>query len=372
MRELFSNWQEWLWTAGILVGAGVIGEVLAHLLLRLFRRFSKHAPSPFFDSLGRYCTAPLRWIFPVVAVYVSIPFLSLPPSIQENVNTLLSPLSILLAAWLLIQFTSALEELILNQYRMESKDNLAARKIATQTHIIKKIIIVVIAVLALASALMTFEKFRQIGTGILASAGIAGVVVGLAAQRIFGNFLAGIQIAFTQPFRIDDVVIVENEWGRIEEITLTYVVVRIWDLRRLILPISYFIEKPFQNWTRVSADLLGTVFIYADYRLPVQEIREELHRILQKSPNWDEKVWGLQVTNATDRVVEMRALMSSRDSSASWDLRCEIREKLIQFIQQKYPEALPQIRLLEVPAPGRETPLGETTHESQHPLVRRP
>jgi hypothetical protein len=138
------------------------------------------------------------------------------------------------------------------------------------------------------------------------------------------------------------------------------------------LPISYFIEKPFQNWTRVSADLLGTVFIYADYRLPVQEIREELHRILQKSPNWDEKVWGLQVTNATDRVVEMRALMSSRDSSASWDLRCEVREKLIQFIQQKYPEALPQIRLLEVPAPGRETPSGETNPESQHPLLRRP
>jgi small-conductance mechanosensitive channel len=358
--------------AGILAGAGVIGEVLAHLLLRLFRRLSAHRPSPFFKSLGRHCAAPLRWIFPVAAVYVSVPFLSLPPSVQEKVSSLLSPLSILLAAWFFIQFTSVLEELILHQYRIEAKDNLEARKIATQTRIIKRIISVVIAILALASALMTFEKFRQIGTGILASAGIAGLVIGLAAQRIFGNFLAGIQIAFTQPFRIDDVVIVENEWGRIEEITLTYVVVRIWDLRRLVLPISYFIEKPFQNWTRISADLLGTVFIYADYRLPAQEIREELHRILQKSSKWDGKVWGLQVTNATDRVVEMRALMSSPDSSASWDLRCEVREKLIQFIQQRYPEALPQVRLLKVPAPGPETPSDEPARENHPPLGRKP
>jgi small-conductance mechanosensitive channel len=348
MKELFQNWQVWVWTAGIILAAGVIGEAFSHLFLRLFRRLAAHASSPFFASLVRHCSAPLRWIFPFIAVYISVPFLSLSPVIREDVSSLLSPLAIFMAAWFLIRFTSVLEELILSQYRIEAKDNLEARKIATQTRIIKKIIIVIIAVLALASVLMTFEKFRRIGTGILASAGIASVVIGLAAQRIFGNFLAGIQIAFTQPFRIDDVVIVENEWGRIEEITLTYVVVRIWDLRRLVLPISYFIEKPFQNWTRVSADLLGTVFIYADYRLPAQVLREELHRILQNSAKWDGKVWGLQVTNATERVVEMRALMSARDSSAAWDLRCEVREKLIDFLQQKYPEALPQLRLLEM------------------------
>ena len=192
--------------------------------------------------------------------------------------------------------------------------------------------------------LMGFDSFRQLGTGILASAGLASLVIGLAAQKIFGNFLAGIQIAFTQPIRVDDVVIVENEWGRIEEITLTYVVVRIWDLRRLVLPIGYFIEKPFQNWTRVSADLLGTVFVYADYTIPVKEIREELHRILKGSNKWDGKVWGMQVTNATERTMELRALMSAADASVAWGLRCEVREYLIEFVQKNYPEALPKTR----------------------------
>jgi small-conductance mechanosensitive channel len=191
---------------------------------------------------------------------------------------------------------------------------------------------------------MGFDSFRTLGTGILASAGLASLMIGLAAQKIFGNFLAGIQIAFTQPIRVDDVVIVENEWGKIEEITLTYVIVRIWDLRRLVLPISYFIEKPFQNWTRVSADLLGTVLIYTDYTIPVNEVREELNRILKSSDKWDGKVSGLQVTNTTERTMELRALMSAADASIAWDLRCEVRGKLIEFIQKKYPDALPKAR----------------------------
>jgi len=192
--------------------------------------------------------------------------------------------------------------------------------------------------------LMTFEKVRQLGTSILASAGVIGIIVGVAAQRTIATFLAGIQIAVTQPIRIDDVVIVENEWGRIEEITLTYVVVRIWDLRRLVLPITYFIEKPFQNWTRVTADILGTVFIYVDYTVPIQAVREELHRILQNSKLWDKKVWGLQVTNTTEHTVELRALMSAPDASSAWDLRCEVRERLVEFIQKNYPDGLPKVR----------------------------
>lgn len=192
--------------------------------------------------------------------------------------------------------------------------------------------------------LMTFDKVRQLGTSILASAGIIGIIVGLAAQRTIATLLAGLQIAITQPIRVDDVVIVENEWGRIEEITFTYVVVRIWDLRRLILPITYFIEKPFQNWTRVTADILGTVFIYVDYTVPVQAIREELHRILKSTDLWDGKAWGLQVTNATERTVELRALMTAPDASAAWDLRCEVREKILEFVQKKYPDGLPKVR----------------------------
>jgi len=192
--------------------------------------------------------------------------------------------------------------------------------------------------------LMTFPKVRQLGTTILASAGIIGIVVGMAAQRTIGTFIAGLQIAITQPIRVDDVVIVENEWGRIEEITLTYVVVKIWDLRRLIVPITYFIEKPFQNWTRVTADILGTVYIYVDYTVPVDSVREELQRVLKESEHWDGKVCVLQVTNTSEQTVELRALMSAADASTAWSLRCEVREKLIDFMKKKYPQALPKLR----------------------------
>jgi small-conductance mechanosensitive channel len=185
---------------------------------------------------------------------------------------------------------------------------------------------------------------RQLGTAILASAGIIGVVVGMAAQRTISTFIAGLQIAFTQPIRVDDVVIVENEWGRIEEITLTYVVVRIWDLRRLVVPITYFIEKPFQNWTRVTADILGTVFIYVDYTVSVDAVREQLQKILNDCELWDKKVCVLQVTNTTEKTVELRALMSAEDASKAWTLRCHVREKLVEFVQKNYPNALPKIR----------------------------
>jgi small-conductance mechanosensitive channel len=209
---------------------------------------------------------------------------------------------------------------------------------------LKRIVIVIVCILAFGSILMTFEKVRQLGTTILASAGVVGIVVGMAAQRTIATFIAGIQIAITQPIRVDDVVIVENEWGRIEEITLTYVVVRIWDLRRLIVPITYFIEKPFQNWTRISADILGTVYLYTDYTVPVDAVREELQKILKESDHWDGKVCGLVVTNATEQTLELRALMSATDASLAWDLRCEVREKLIEFIKREYPEALPRVR----------------------------
>jgi small-conductance mechanosensitive channel len=192
--------------------------------------------------------------------------------------------------------------------------------------------------------LMTFEKVRQLGTTILASAGIIGIVVGIAAQRTIGTFIAGLQIAFTQPIRIDDVVIVENEWGRIEEITLTYVVVKIWDMRRLIVPITYFIEKPFQNWTRVTTDLLGTVYIYVDYTVPVETVRAELQKILKDSKLWDGKVCVLQATNASEHALELRALMSAPDASTAWNLRCHVREKMVEFIQKNYPESLPKLR----------------------------
>ncbi|HKI49937.1 MAG TPA: mechanosensitive ion channel domain-containing protein, partial [Desulfobacteria bacterium] len=246
--------------------------------------------------------------------------------------------------WLIIKVIYVFEDFVLSRYNIDAADNLKARQIKTQLQILKKMAAIVVGILALGVILMSFDKVRQLGTSILASAGIASIIVGLAARQSIATLLAGVQIAITQPIRYDDVVIVEGEWGRIEEITLTYVVIRIWDLRRLIIPITYFLEKPFQNWTRTSADLLGTVFLYVDYTVSVQAVREELERILQGSDLWDGRVGGLQVTNSTDRAVEIRALMSAADSSRAWELRCRVREKLIEFLQENYPDALPRVR----------------------------
>lgn len=286
----------------------------------------------------------LRLLLPLIALILALPMFGISPGAGGIVRTALSVLVIIFIAAILFQAVRAIEEGILTQFRVDVQDNLEARKLHTQVTVLKKLAFIMIGIFALASMLMVFDSLRQLGTSILASAGIAGIIIGFAAQRSLGTLLAGFQIAITQPIRLDDVVIVENEWGRIEEITLTYVVVRVWDLRRIVLPIDYFITQPFQNWTRKSAEILGSVFIYVDYTVPLAALREELDRVLQASPLWDGKVKVLQVTDAKERTLELRALMSSADASISFDLRCEVREKLIDFIQVNYPESLPRFR----------------------------
>jgi len=246
--------------------------------------------------------------------------------------------------WLLTALLGVVDDLVAAHNSFEGHDNLAARRIRTQVELLRRIMVSVILVVTLAIMLMTFPEIRNLGESLFASAGLAALVVGFAARTTLSSFIAGLQIALTQPIRLDDVVIVEGEWGWIEEINTTYVVVRIWDLRRMVVPLSYFIEKPFQNWTRKTADLLGTAFVYADYSVPVDEVRSELYRILQKSGMWDGKVWGLQVSNASERTMELRALMSAPGSSAAWDLRCHVREELIRFLQEHYPQSLPRNR----------------------------
>ena len=214
----------------------------------------------------------------------------------------------------------------------------------TQLTIVIKVILVIVVVIALASMLMSFDKIRAIGVSVLASAGVIGIIVGFAAQRSLSTLLAGLQIAITQPIRINDTVIVDGEWGTIEELTLTYVVVKIWDLRRMIVPVTFFLEKTFQNWTRNTTNILGTVFLYVDYTAPVPEIRQKFLEILESSKIWDQEVWCLQVTNTGERVLELRALMSAVDAPSSWDLRCEVREKLVAFLKETYPECLPRTR----------------------------
>ena len=344
MLETSQDWGVLIRFCGILAIALLVGFIIHYMFFLILERITKHTKNTFDDSLVKYCREPSRLIVLLMVLSFILPLLNLPPKILELLKHIISLCFIASTAWLLVKITYVLDDFILSQYKIDAVDNLRARRIRTQLQVFKRIVMVVIGIIALAAMLMTFDKVRQLGTSILASAGVIGIIVGVAAQRTIATFIAGFQIAVTQPIRLDDVVIVENEWGRIEEITLTYVVVRIWDMRRLILPITYFIEKPFQNWTRLTADILGTVFIYVDYTIPIQAIRDELHRILKNTDLWDGKVWKLQVTNSNERTVELRALMSAPDASAAWNLRCAVREKLIEFIQKNYPDGLPKVR----------------------------
>lgn len=298
----------------------------------------------FEDLLIELSGKTLRVVIPVAAVIAALPLFGLPPAYDAFVGKASSLLILGAVSWMLFQVADLGEQVVLRRYDLLAADNLKARQIYTQVHVLKKTLYVVIGIFAVASALMLFEQVRSLGASVLASAGVVGIIIGFAAQRTIANLFAGFQLALTQPIRLDDVVIVENEWGRIEEITLTYVVVRIWDMRRLIVPLSYFIEQPFQNWTRQAADILGSVFIHTDYTISVPALREELKRIVAHSSHWDGKVCVLQVTNATERSLELRALASASDASRAWDLRCEIREKLVGFVQQNYPASLPRIR----------------------------
>ncbi len=295
-------------------------------------------------SLSKHLRNPTKMLLFLLFFRLTVPLLDLTENVQGLTGQVFGLLFIIALAWLTIQGMYVLEEMVLGYYKMDVPDNLSARKMHTQVRFIKRLIITVVVIIAGASMLMMFDKVRQLGTSILASAGIVGIVVGLAAQRSIANILVGMQIALTQPIRLDDVVIIENEWGRIEEITITYVVVKLWDSRRLIVPSTYFTEKTFQNWTRVSSDLLGTVFLYLDYTVPVEAIRQELKKILQASTLWNGKVGQVQVTNTSAQAMELRLLLSADDASLSWDLRCEVREKMIAFVQLHFPESLPKIR----------------------------
>ncbi len=296
------------------------------------------------DVLVPVVGTALRLLVPIVGLFIVISAVEIPEPYDSLIAKLLAIFFIGSVAYVIFRAARVSETVLLQAHRLDAADNLRARQIHTQVSMIRKIIATSTIFLAAACMLMLFQPVRQLGTSILASAGIAGIVLGLAAQKTLGNLFAGIQIAIAQPIRIEDVVIVEGEWGRIEDITLTFVTVVIWDLRRLVLPINYFIEKPFQNWTRRSSDLLNSVFLYADYTLPVEPLRKELHRLLEMNPLWDKKAWVLQVTDSTPQAMEIRCLMTSSDAPKGWDLKCAIREGLVQFIQKNYPECLPHVR----------------------------
>jgi small-conductance mechanosensitive channel len=334
----------WVWPLVVLVAAPVVAVILHTLLAALATRLTRLTHTTIDKSIVDHARRPTRVIFPLAALLLVLPGLPLPPGAEDIVRHTLGVALIAATAWLLMALFSVVDDLVAERFPIDVADNLRARSVLTQIRVLRRVAIVIVTTITMAIILMTFPTIRHIGDSILASAGLAGLIIGLAARPTLTNLIAGVQLVLTEPIRIDDVVIVEGEWGRIEEIRTTYVVVRIWDLRRLVVPLSYFIEHPFQNWTRTSAEIVGSVFVFADYRVPVEELRQEVHRILQTTDLWDGRVWNVQVTDATEHAVQIRALMSSADSSKSWDLRCLVREQLATYLQTHHPESLPRVR----------------------------
>ncbi len=351
MGYLWQQWSAWWWPSAILAGAIILALVAHYAIFFIAKNLAKRTGGIIVNSLVQHAEGPTRWILPLLAIVLALPALPVRSDLVEVLRHVVGLGLIAAIGWVIIWLSEVLNDALLARYRIEIADNLTARRIRTQTTVLRRIFNGAVIVVTAGFMLMTFPTIRQLGTSLLASAGIAGLVVGMAMKSTFSNLVAGLQIALTAPIRIEDVVIVEGEWGWIEEILTTYVVVRTWDLRRLVVPLSYFIEHTFQNWTRRTADLLAYVYIYCDYTVPVEELRQEFRRIVESTPLWDKKVCVLQVTDATEHTLQIRALTSAANSDKAWDLRCLVRERLIQFLQEKYPQCLPKTRA-ELPDPS--------------------
>ncbi len=333
----------WLETLGSALAAGLVAVIAYRLAWSVVARLTRHRT--FAATVLRFVRAPGCAV--VVLLVLQFVWEAAPDglprlAVVEHATTLALTIAL---AWLGMRSVRGLAEAIILTHPLTSTENLQARRLQTQTQVLARIVMGVILFIGIALALMSFPAVRNIGTSLLASAGVAGLVVGLAARPALGNLIAGLQLALTQPIRLDDVVIIQGEWGRIEEIRATNVVVKIWDERRLVVPLQWFLENAFQNWTLTSSEIIGTVFIWADYRLPVAPVAAELERLCREDKAWDKRVCLIQVTDTNERAMQLRALVSSADASLNWDLRCRVRAGLIGFIQEHYPDCLPQARV---------------------------
>ncbi len=329
-----------------LIGAALVALLLAELVFRLGERIVRRttSTSPMAATLAVAISASARMLIYLLA-FNSV--LSQAPSNLvwlSNVERISGLLLIGALTWLLASAVNGTAAAIVEANPLTQADSLDARRIQTQTQVLSRLALGLVVLIGAALALMSFPAVRQVGASLLASAGVVGIVAGFAARPVLGNLIAGLQIGLGQPIRIDDVVIVENEWGVIEEITGTYVVVCIWDQRRLIVPLQYWVEKPFQNWTRSSTDLLGTVFLWVDFHMPIAPLREALQRACDMSEHWDKRIATVQVTEVDRQAMQVRCLVSPATAAAGWDLRCHVREYLIDFIQRDYPQYLPRHR----------------------------
>lgn len=338
--------------AGTVAGIAAVALALHSVFLRLLGRWACSGPAHVLqESLVRNMGPPTRLIVPLLAVEIGLTGVRIRPHLRSQLLHWVGLVLVVAVGFAVVRATFVLDDLILGRYRLEAEDNLKARRIHTQIQVFRRVTVVVVAVVCLAIVLLSFPPVRAAGAGLLASAGLVGILAGVAAKPTATNIVAGLQLAISQPIRVDDVVVVEGQFGRVEEIALTYVVVRVWDLRRLVVPVSHFIQNSFENWTRSTSEVLGWVFLEVDYSAPVEAIRQHLYEILRQSRNWDGHTWGLQVTDAGGSGMQLRALMSSFDSSRSWDLQCEVRERLIAWIQSEHPQALPRQRAVLVGDP---------------------
>lgn len=340
---------EWVLSAAVLAAFIFVGLLVHRLAFRLLRRLVSPKDLSWRSLVAR-TERPARMVALVFGLYAGASVAPLTSSQAGTLRQVLLVCCIILVAWIMHTAMHIWSIVYLRRFELDAEDNLLARKHVTQFRIMRRIANSLLIVLAAAAVLMTFENVRQYGVSLLASAGAAGIVVGLALQPVLKNLLAGVQLAITQPIRIDDAILVEGEFGRVEEITSTYVVVKLWDWRRLILPLNYFMENPFQNWTRESAPLIGSMMVYLDYTMPVDVVRRKVEEIASRSVNFDGKVLNVAVTDLRESVMQIRVIASAADSGRAFDLRCEMREQLIDFVQQTFPNALPRLRLEETPS----------------------
>ncbi len=332
--------------AVLVTGSVIVSYFFALILIRVIRNYLETTGSLPEKHLLRQKFFPLIWFLLILFGFKTfMPVIKIPAAYLDVINKTWQVLVIIAATSFLTNFVTLLKKIIVKKLDITVKDNLEQRKTITRLDIAEKILFVILVLIGFLAILLSFEGAREIGTSLIASAGLAGIIIGFAAQKTLANLIAGFQIAFTQPFRIDDVVIVQGEWGRIEEITLTYVVIRIWDKRRLVVPVTYLLENPFQNWTRNDSAILGYVYLYTDYNINMDALREEFYRLLENSELWNREVAVVQVTDTTEKTQEIRFLVSADDSGRAFDLRCYLRENLIKFIQQNFPESLPKYRI---------------------------
>ncbi|NUO73013.1 MAG: mechanosensitive ion channel [Frateuria sp.] len=363
--KLLDIWNHQPWVRlGVTVAVALLVAIALHRLARalLWRLSDGH---PMAREMLRQARAPMGVLVPLAVLMVALRTRPEAASLHlaETAQQMLAIALVAVATWLGVRCINAAQFFFCRRFPVDMRDNLRARRVLTQARVLGRTASVALILIGLAACLMMIPGVREIGTSLLASAGLAGLAVGLAAKPVLSNLIAGVQIAMAQPIRLDDVVIIEGEWGRIEEITGTYVVVRIWDERRLVVPLNWFIENPFQNWTRTSAQLIGTVYLWLDYRVPLEPLREEVKRLCKAAPQWDGRVCVLQVTDANEHAIQLRILASSADSSSNWDLRCRVREGMIAFVQQHCPESLPRVRA-QVGEWGGEPPVASSSRFS--------